>query len=198
MKFARLRRNAAVVLDNFRDRQLSGTSPTTLRDVAFRRFFLSREEPRLHLHVSHPDGKAKFWNKLEQSASVVLGLPPPAGRQGGGHRPSSPARDSRFLGPPLRSLKSPTSRVIASGYCSAARSFRCRSQNSRGSVRRRSRGTHSYRFIQSVACAAQASHACGEKGGVFDRKDEMQCFSREFRATTPRFTDEALPSIRFG
>jgi hypothetical protein len=24
-------------------------------------FFFSREETRIHVHVSHPDGEAKFW-----------------------------------------------------------------------------------------------------------------------------------------
>ena len=24
-------------------------------------FFFSREEPRIHVHVAHPDGEAKFW-----------------------------------------------------------------------------------------------------------------------------------------
>ena len=36
-------------------------SPTVFRDGEFRFFFFSREESRLHIHVSHPDGEAKFW-----------------------------------------------------------------------------------------------------------------------------------------
>jgi hypothetical protein len=36
-------------------------SPTVLRDGAYRFFFFSREEPRMHIHVSSPDGEAKFW-----------------------------------------------------------------------------------------------------------------------------------------
>lgn len=36
-------------------------SPTVVRDGPFRLFFFSREEPRSHVHVSHPDGEAKFW-----------------------------------------------------------------------------------------------------------------------------------------
>ncbi|MCP9916733.1 DUF4160 domain-containing protein [Cyanobium sp. ATX 6F1] len=35
--------------------------PTVLRDGEYRLFFFSREEPRMHVHVSHPDGEAKFW-----------------------------------------------------------------------------------------------------------------------------------------
>ena len=36
-------------------------APTVVRDGQFRLFFFSREEPRIHVHVSHPDGEAKFW-----------------------------------------------------------------------------------------------------------------------------------------
>ena len=51
-------------------------SPTILREGPFRLFFFSREEPRMHVHVSHPDGEAKFWLEPELSASVVVGLSP--------------------------------------------------------------------------------------------------------------------------
>lgn len=36
-------------------------SPTVLREGPYRLFFFSREEPRQHVHVAHPDGEAKFW-----------------------------------------------------------------------------------------------------------------------------------------
>jgi hypothetical protein len=36
-------------------------APTVLRDGQFRLFFFSREETRIHVHVAHPDGEAKFW-----------------------------------------------------------------------------------------------------------------------------------------
>lgn len=36
-------------------------APTIVRDGPFRLFFFSREEKRIHVHVSHPDGEAKFW-----------------------------------------------------------------------------------------------------------------------------------------
>ena len=36
-------------------------SPTVFRRGAFRFFFFSREEPRIHIHVHHPTGEAKFW-----------------------------------------------------------------------------------------------------------------------------------------
>ena len=36
-------------------------SPTIFREDGFRFFFFSREESRLHVHVYHADGEAKFW-----------------------------------------------------------------------------------------------------------------------------------------
>ena len=75
-KLAGLRRNAAVVLHNVRNRYLPGTSPITLREGAFQLFFFSREEPRMHVHVAHLDGEAKFWIEPELTASVVVGLSP--------------------------------------------------------------------------------------------------------------------------
>jgi hypothetical protein len=36
-------------------------APTILRDGQFRLFFFSREEMRVHVHVAHPEGEAKFW-----------------------------------------------------------------------------------------------------------------------------------------
>jgi len=36
-------------------------APTVVRDGPFRLFFFSREESRIHVHVAHPDGEAKFW-----------------------------------------------------------------------------------------------------------------------------------------
>jgi hypothetical protein len=36
-------------------------APTIVRDGQFRLFFFSREEARIHVHVSHVDGEAKFW-----------------------------------------------------------------------------------------------------------------------------------------
>ncbi len=36
-------------------------SPTVARDGSYRLFFFSREEERIHVHVTHPDGEAKFW-----------------------------------------------------------------------------------------------------------------------------------------
>jgi hypothetical protein len=36
-------------------------APTVVRDGQFRLFFFSREEARIHVHVAHPQGEAKFW-----------------------------------------------------------------------------------------------------------------------------------------
>jgi hypothetical protein len=36
-------------------------SPTILRERGYRFFFFSREESRMHVHVSCPDGEAKYW-----------------------------------------------------------------------------------------------------------------------------------------
>lgn len=36
-------------------------APTIARDGPFRLFFFSREEMRIHVHVAHPEGEAKFW-----------------------------------------------------------------------------------------------------------------------------------------
>lgn len=49
-------------------------TPTIVRDGPFRLFFFSREEPRIHVHVAHPDGEAKFWldPQIELAASTGL------------------------------------------------------------------------------------------------------------------------------
>jgi hypothetical protein len=36
-------------------------SPTVLRVRGFRFYFFSREESRMHVHVYHANGEAKFW-----------------------------------------------------------------------------------------------------------------------------------------
>ena len=36
-------------------------SPTVFRHKSYRAFFFSREEARMHVHVSCPEGEAKFW-----------------------------------------------------------------------------------------------------------------------------------------
>jgi hypothetical protein len=49
-------------------------APTVLRAGAFRFFFFSREEPRLHIHVVHTDGEAKFWLEPQIELAMNQGL----------------------------------------------------------------------------------------------------------------------------
>jgi Domain of unknown function (DUF4160) len=49
-------------------------SPTVARDGEFRLFFFSREEERIHVHVSHPDGEAKFWLTPKVTLARSIGL----------------------------------------------------------------------------------------------------------------------------
>ncbi|NNN07260.1 MAG: DUF4160 domain-containing protein [Elusimicrobia bacterium] len=49
-------------------------SPTVFRVKNFRFFFFSREESRVHIHVSCPDGEAKFWMEPIVSLSQNDGL----------------------------------------------------------------------------------------------------------------------------
>jgi hypothetical protein len=49
-------------------------APTIVRDGQFRLFFFSREETRIHEHVAHPDGEAKFWLTPEVDLAVNIGL----------------------------------------------------------------------------------------------------------------------------
>ncbi len=47
--------------------------PTVLREGHFRLFFFSREEPRMHVHVAHPAGEAKFWLQPEIALAESAG-----------------------------------------------------------------------------------------------------------------------------
>ena len=49
-------------------------APTIVRDGQFRLFFFSREESRIHVHVSHSDGEAKFWLTPEVALADHTGL----------------------------------------------------------------------------------------------------------------------------
>lgn len=49
-------------------------APTVHRANRFRYFFYSREETREHVHVSHPDGEAKFWLTPEVELAENRGL----------------------------------------------------------------------------------------------------------------------------
>ena len=56
-------------------------APTVVRDGQFRLFFFSREENRIHIHVAHPDGEAKFWLTPDVHLAVNVGLSPVQLRQ---------------------------------------------------------------------------------------------------------------------
>ena len=56
-------------------------APTVLRDGPFRLFFFSREEIRIHVHVAHPDGEAKFWLSPAVELASQTGLSPRQLRQ---------------------------------------------------------------------------------------------------------------------
>ena len=49
-------------------------APTIVRDGQFRLFFFSREETRIHVHVAHADGEAKFWLTPEVVLANQTGL----------------------------------------------------------------------------------------------------------------------------
>ena len=49
-------------------------APTIVRDGQFRLFFFSREEERIHVHVAHPDGEAKFWLTPQVQLATNIGL----------------------------------------------------------------------------------------------------------------------------
>lgn len=49
-------------------------TPTVFRDGPFRFFFFSREETRMHVHVSHPNGEAKFWLTPEIELATQTGM----------------------------------------------------------------------------------------------------------------------------
>ena len=47
-----------------------------MRIGEFRFYFFSREEPRPHVHVQHPDGEAKFWIEPTVELAGNYGLKP--------------------------------------------------------------------------------------------------------------------------
>ncbi len=49
-------------------------SPTVFRYKDYRFLFFSREESRGHIHVTCPDGEAKFWITPEVSLARNFGL----------------------------------------------------------------------------------------------------------------------------
>jgi Domain of unknown function (DUF4160) len=57
----RLRLTFNVGSANTRSGTVKVMAPTIVREGQFRLFFFSREELRIHVHVAHPEGEAKFW-----------------------------------------------------------------------------------------------------------------------------------------
>ena len=51
-------------------------SPTVFRYKNYRFFFFSREERRMHVHVSCPEGEAKFWLEPIIALNEHYGLNP--------------------------------------------------------------------------------------------------------------------------
>lgn len=49
-------------------------SPTVFRYRKYRFAFFSREERRMHVHVSCPEGEAKIWIEPEVELAVQKGL----------------------------------------------------------------------------------------------------------------------------
>ena len=49
-------------------------SPTVFRYKSYRFYFFSREESRPHVHVTCPDGEAKFWIEPTISLADYVGL----------------------------------------------------------------------------------------------------------------------------
>ena len=53
---------------------LMKVSPTVLRVRGFRFYFFSREETRMHVHVYHANGEAKFWIEPTVELAASYGL----------------------------------------------------------------------------------------------------------------------------
>lgn len=49
-------------------------SPTVFRIGSYRFYFFSREEERIHIHITSPDGEAKFWIEPIVSLAAYTGL----------------------------------------------------------------------------------------------------------------------------
>ena len=52
----------------------AGVSPTVLRLAGFRFYFFSREETRMHVHVFHAEGEAKFWLEPRVELAANYGM----------------------------------------------------------------------------------------------------------------------------
>jgi hypothetical protein len=91
-------------------------SPTVFRDGEFRFFFFSREEGRVHIHVSHPDGEAKFWLKPTIELARNIGLSSSKVKDAERLVVSHQQEIIDALEQPLWGLRSRMYPAIASGY----------------------------------------------------------------------------------
>ncbi|MBV6448469.1 DUF4160 domain-containing protein [Nitrosomonas sp.] len=48
-------------------------SPTVFREAGYRFFFFSREETRMHVHITSETGEAKFWLKPDITLAKNFG-----------------------------------------------------------------------------------------------------------------------------
>jgi hypothetical protein len=55
-------------------RFVPSVSPTVLRARGYRLYFFSREESRMHVHVHHERGEAKFWLEPRIALAASKGL----------------------------------------------------------------------------------------------------------------------------
>ncbi len=51
-------------------------TPSIFREKGYRFYFLSREEERMHIHVTGDEGEAKFWIEPIVSLATAHGLSP--------------------------------------------------------------------------------------------------------------------------
>lgn len=53
---------------------LQKMSPTVFREHGYRFYFFSREESRMHVHIQHSNGEAKFWLEPDIALAQNFGL----------------------------------------------------------------------------------------------------------------------------
>jgi hypothetical protein len=58
------------IAESFKIVYVAGMTPTIFREKGYRFYFLSKEENRIHIHVTCEKGEAKFW--LEPIVSFAV------------------------------------------------------------------------------------------------------------------------------